>query len=285
MQNSVKSSRAKRFGVRVAVVAGSAGTVLALAAPMVSAQEALPPIPGAAVCNDTVGAQVCLTVDVLNGAFDNNGFNLPIKAGDMIITSALDETADGAVFTPRADGHNGLYAKPMTVPGGVLGIDLPFNNLFGLAGVTAEVKAVAAPSFNGDLMDFDISLPVKMKINNAFLGNNCYLGSETEPVNFRLKNANPGESPDFEAIDTAVKFLGIENVAEDFAIPKASGCGPFGVLNPIVNWRAKTPATAGTSLSTTSDAYIFTPGFEGSDPLDDLGGSTGSLGSSGSSGS
>ncbi|MDV6267613.1 MULTISPECIES: hypothetical protein [Rhodococcus] len=241
-------------------------------------------IPGAAVCPAT--AESCVSVVVNSGTFKNNGFNLPIGDGDMIIAAEAG-AGEGVstVLLPRDDGHFGVYAKPMTVPGGVLGIDLPFNNLFGLAGVTAEVQAVGVPVFNDLITNMDISLPVRMKINNAFLGNNCYLGSETAPVNFHL-TPTADSSPAFEVAPSgSLKVSPVKSATTDFAIPSASGCGPFGVLNPIVNWRAKAPATSGTSLNTVSTAYLFPGGIDGSDPLDDLGGGTGSLGSSGSSGS
>lgn len=286
MQNSRKNTRARSLGVRAAVIAGTAGVVLAMAAPMASAQDAeATGVPGAAVCE--VGMEGCVSVVVNSGTFNNNGFNLPIGDGDMIIAGEILDAADGqsTILIPRADGHNGLYAKPLTVPGGVLGIDLPFNNLFGLAAVTAQVQAVDTPTFNGLFTDFDFNLPVRMKINNAFLGDNCFLGSEAAPVNFHLAPANV-EFPSYEVLpDGGIKVSPIHNKATDFAIPAASGCGPFGVLNPIVNWRAKVPATSGTSLSTVSTGYMISGGTAGSDPLDDLGGGTGSSGSSGSSGS
>ncbi|TSD44765.1 hypothetical protein FFI94_000355 [Rhodococcus sp. KBS0724] len=284
MHNSRKNSRARRIGVRAAVIAGTAGTVLAMAAPMASADPVAESIPGAAVCPAT--AESCVSVVVNSGTFENNGFNLPIGDGDMIIAAeAGSGVGDETVLLPRDDGHFGVYAKPMTVPGGVLGIDLPFNNLFGLAAVTAEVQAVDVPVFNDLITNMDISLPVRMKINNAFLGNNCYLGSEAAPVNFHL-TPTADSSPAFEVLPSgSLKVSPVKSATTDFAIPAASGCGPFGVLNPIVNWRAKTPATSGTSLNTVSTAYLYPGGIDGSDPLDDLGGGTGSLGSSGSSGS
>ncbi|WP_245005873.1 MULTISPECIES: hypothetical protein [Rhodococcus] len=275
----------KKTSIRATVVAGTVGVVLAISAPMASAQDPVAEsIPGAAVCPAT--AESCVSVVVNSGTFNNNGFNLPIGDGDMIIAAEAG-AGEGVstVLLPRDDGHFGVYAKPMTVPGGVLGIDLPFNNLFGLAGVTAEVQAVGVPVFNDLITNMDISLPVRMKINNAFLGNNCYLGSETAPVNFHL-TPTAESSPAFEVAPSgALKVSPVKSATTDFAIPSASGCGPFGVLNPIVNWRAKAPATSGTSLNTVSTAYLFPGGIDGSDPLDDLGGGTGSLGSSGSSGS
>ncbi len=253
MQKSHKNGN-RRLGTRVAVIAGTAGAVLAFAAPMASAQDPVDnSVPGAAVCPAT--AESCVSVVVQSGTFDNNGFNLPIGKGDMIIAAeAGSGEGETTVLLPRDDGHNGVYSKPLTVPGGVLGIDLPFGNLFGLAAVTAEVEATAAPTLNGIITDMDLSIPVRMKINNAFLGDNCYLGSAAAPVNLRLA-PDPSVVPTYTVLpSTALKVSPVGNEATGFALPAASGCGPFGVLNPIVNWRAKVPATSGTSLSTISDA-------------------------------
>ena len=110
---------------------------------------------------------------------------LPIADGDMIIAGNLGEVD----FVPRDDGSHGVYSKPLTVPGGVLGIDLPFDNLFGLAGVTSTVEAVDVPVFNGIITDFDVTLPVRLKIDNPFLGDNCYIGSAATPIPRRPRTA------------------------------------------------------------------------------------------------
>lgn len=124
MQKSHKNGN-RRLGTRVAVIAGTAGAVLAFAAPMASAQDPVDnSVPGAAVCPAT--AESCVSVVVQSGTFDNNGFNLPIGKGDMIIAAeAGSGEGETTVLLPRDDGHNGVYSKPLTVPGGVLGIDLP----------------------------------------------------------------------------------------------------------------------------------------------------------------
>ena len=85
VQKSHKNGN-RRLGTRVAVIAGTAGAVLAFAAPMASAQDPVDnSVPGAAVCPAT--AESCVSVVVQSGTFDNNGFNLPIGKGDMIIAA------------------------------------------------------------------------------------------------------------------------------------------------------------------------------------------------------
>ncbi|CAM2962267.1 Secreted protein [Prescottella defluvii] len=274
-----------RAGKRVAVVGGAIGASMALFAPMAPADPVTTQVPGGAVCDPDL-TEACLSVVVRDGTFSNNGFTLPIGAGDMIIAGNLGEVD----FVPRDDGSNGVYSKPLTVPGGVLGMDLPFNNLFGLAGVTSTVEAVDTPVFNGIITDFDMTLPVRLKIDNPFLGDNCYIGTADNPVVFELNKSNPMDDLPTTDLETpypvgTAALDNIQNTAEGFALPGATGCGPFGMLNPIVNWRAKVPAEAGTSLTTTSTGFLFPATAGGTDPLDGAGDDTGSSGSSGSSGS
>jgi hypothetical protein len=275
----------RRVAVRAAVLGGAVGASMALIAPLAAAAPTTVPVPGGAVCDPTL-TEACLSVVVRSGTFANNGFNLPIANGDMIIAGNLGDVD----FIPRDDGSNGVYSKPLTVPGGVLGMDLPFNNLFGLAGVTSTVEAVDTPVFNGIITDFDMTLPVRLKIDNPFLGDNCYIGTADNPVVFELNKSNPMDDLPTTDLETpypvgTAAIDNIQNTAADFALPGATGCGPFGVLNPIVNWRAKVPAESGTSLKTVSTGFLFPATAGGTDPLDGTGDGTGSSGSSGSAGS
>ncbi|QCQ93102.1 hypothetical protein [Rhodococcus sp. SGAir0479] len=285
MKNETNEAR-RRVGKRVAVVSGVVGASMALLTPLASAEPA--PVPGGGVCDPAV-SEGCLTVQVHSGTFSNNGFNLPISDGDMIIAG----NTEGVDFLPRDDGHFGVYSKPITVPGGVLGVDLPFGNLFGLANVTATVEGVDVPVFGANLFEFAVSLPVRMKIDNPFLGDNCYIGTAANPVVLELNGSNPDTDPSNIQLHDgtgewpagAMVATNVQNTAENFALPGATGCGPFGILNPIVNWRAKVPNSTGTELTTKSTGFLSPSAVGGTDPLDDLGGETGSSGSSGSSGS
>lgn len=269
---------------RAAIAAVAVSAAAVLAAPPAFAST-LDNIPGAEFCDASLTGS-CVNVDVLSGMFNNNGFQLPLRQGDMVLSLGL--TDDGAYVSDAKNGW-GVHSKPVTVPGGVLGVDLPLNNLFGLAAVTAEVEGVGLPVMHDQIFDFNIDLPVRMKINNPFLGDKCYIGSPDTPVTFELRGVNPGTAnpPVYEVLgepDYPAETLKISNVqaaAADFALPSASGCGPFGVLNPIVNWRAKLPATQNTSLITEAEAYLFSPGDLVATPSPETPGA----GSSGSSGS
>ncbi|MFF1555585.1 hypothetical protein ACFVX3_31665 [Rhodococcus erythropolis] len=282
MGNGVALSVGKWSRLGAIGIAASAVTLISVPA---ASASTLDNIPGAEYCDATLTG-TCVNVDVLSGMFNNNGFQLPLRQGDMVLSLGLSD--EGSYVSDAKNGW-GVHAKPVTVPGGVLGVDLPFNNLFGLAAVTAEVEGVGAPVMHDQIFDFNIDFPVRMKINNPFLGGNCYIGSAANPVTFELRGVNPGTDdppvyevlgePDYPA-DT-LKISNVQAAATDFALPGASGCGPFGVLNPIVNWRAKLPNTQNTSLTTEAEAYLFTPGDLVATPSPETPGS----GSSGSSGS
>ncbi len=42
------------------------------------------------------------------------------------------------------------------------------------------------PVMHDQIFDFNIDLPVRIKINNSFLGSKCYIGSSEDPVSFEL---------------------------------------------------------------------------------------------------
>ncbi len=160
------------------------------------------------------------------------------------------------VFVPPTDGSGGIYSKPINIPGGALGIDLPFNNLFGLNTATATVELAGNNTPSLDVFEQSVRMPVKLKIANPLLGNKCYLGSDATPVQLDLDVTKAGTLEAIPGANMGASFRNVEHAAEPFAVPAASGCGPFGVLNPIVNWRAGTPSPdAKNSLITTSDVF------------------------------
>jgi hypothetical protein len=108
-----------------------------------------------------------------------------------------------------------------------------------------------------------MKLPVKVRLENPFLGKNCYVGSSTTPINWELTSAttNPpkpngpisGNSGEVEFIDGGriIKLSGNQLVDNAWSAPSASGCG--GILgflvNPIVNSTSGLPAAAGTNTA------------------------------------
>ncbi len=148
-----------------------------------------------------------------------------------------------------AVGGETLSKTPLTIPGGLTGIE----GLEGIGGeVTATAEIAGPPSsvvINRGYFVFDypdaVTLPLKVKLSNEVLGNECYIGSDSEPIVLHLTAGTT--SPPFPAQpitgskgtfveidkDNIRKFEGTSLVDNDFAVPGASGCG--GSLSPIVD--------------------------------------------------
>lgn len=179
-----------------------------------------------------------------------------------------------------AENGDTLSKTPQPVPGGLLGITAPswwpqilkdlFNEVVinqGATGVTATVE-LAKPASQIKLNPVNLlegtgtalSLPVKIKLSNAFLGSNCYLGSSSNPIviNFTTGTTSPPlpnkpitGSPGTIAANeagTLITFSGGKLVNNSFSAPGASGCG--GILfswavDPLVNSILGTPSPAG----------------------------------------
>ena len=181
-------------------------------------------------------------------------------------------------FVGAADG-NTLSKTPQPVPGGLLGITAPswwpkfLRDLFneevinkGLTGVTATVELAApASSIKVDFVNLitetgtALSLPVKVKLNNSFLGSNCYIGSNSNPIVIDLTTGTTAPPPPNTPIKgslgtvtsneagTLLTFSGGRLVNNSFAAPGANGCGGlFSIfVDPLVNSILGTPAAAG----------------------------------------
>lgn len=180
-------------------------------------------------------------------------------------------------FLAAANGQT-LVKTPQPVPGGLLGVTAPtwwpgwledlFNDTIndGFTGVTATVE-LAGPasaiklnvlsSFTGQ--GTALAMPVKIKLSNPFLGNNCYIGSNSNPIQWKLTTGttappapnkpitgSPGELSEAEG-GQIVRITGAKLVDNSFAVPGASGCGGLFsfLIDPFVNSIVGVPAPAG----------------------------------------
>jgi hypothetical protein len=168
------------------------------------------------------------------------------------------------------------------VPGGLLGVTAPswwpqvlkdlFNETInnGFTGVTATVElAGPASSIKVSLPNYlfqsgsTFSMPVKVKLSNPFLGSNCYIGSNSSPVNLNLTtgttsppppnapiSGSPGEGGNFE--EKILFFKHNKLVDNSFSAPGANGCGGLlfsWAVDPFVNSIVGVPSAAGTNTA------------------------------------
>jgi hypothetical protein len=195
----------------------------------------------------------------------------------------LDESFTGRLGFLGASDGNTLVKTPQPVPGGLTGVTAPswwpsilrdlFNETInnGFTGVTATVE-LAAPASAIKLSTISaltqtgtaLEMPVKIKLGNPFLGSNCYIGSNSNPIVWKFTTGttsppapntpitgSPGGLTANENT-TIVRNTGVKLVDNSFATPGASGCG--GILfswavDPLVNSIVGVPSPAGTNTA------------------------------------
>jgi hypothetical protein len=176
-----------------------------------------------------------------------------------------EEPTISETFVAATDG-NTLSKSPQTVPGGLLKIVAPsffpeplrkiFNEFIdnGITGVTATTELVSnvginrAALFTGE--GTALSLPVRIHLENSFLGGKCFVGSAAHPVSLNLTTGttsppppntsikgNPGEFS-FNSNFTLITVKNNSLVDNSFAAPEAQGCGSqilFGLFTGIID--------------------------------------------------
>jgi hypothetical protein len=140
-----------------------------------------------------------------------------------------------------------------TFENGVTGLDSTLE----LAGTAADVRI--SESNLSRLEGTALHMPVKIHLENPFLGSSCYVGSNSKPIIWDLKSGvtSPpagvapieGAAGEVEALEGGriLQLNGNKLVENNWASPGASGCGGLFsfILDPIVNLAAGLPAGAG----------------------------------------
>lgn len=226
---------------------------------------------------------VCVYAETTSGTFTMGKKTVPI-VNPVILQGGvqLKETFAETLPLFAASDGNTLSKTAQPVPGGLLGVTAPtwwpkflqdlFNETInnGFTGVTATVE-LAAPASAVKLNVLNIltasgtglTLPVKVKLSNPFLGSNCYIGSNSSPISLNLItgttappppnkpiSGNPGE---FGAIEEGkITFLKKNKLVDNsFAAPGANGCGGLFsfLIDPFVDSIVGTPSAAGTNTA------------------------------------
>jgi hypothetical protein len=225
---------------------------------------------------------ICLYTRAYGGAFDVGAKRVPVRRAITLQGGVnVVENGEKEVVRDRFIGaRNGetLSPTPEDVPGGLGGVVdaalLPAVQRQAFDGfiargpnmVTATVELAAPASRIGvDMQNLveatgtAVSLPVKVKLTNAFLGDHCYIGSDAHPIVLRLgtgrtKPLRPNKPiagrvgrsrlKDRNAVVVVEGSLLVDNA---FAIPGAAGCGrsPAQPIDRAVDAALGLPARAG----------------------------------------
>ena len=225
---------------------------------------------------------LCVYAESTGGTFTMGNKTVPLKnpvilKGGSTAVNPEDPLGEQSFFAPT-DGQT-LSKTPQPVPGGLTGIVAPswwpsilrdlFNETInnGFTGVTATVE-LAGPASSVKLNPTNtltgtgiaLAMPVKVKLSNPFLGNNCYIGSNSNPIKLNLTTGTTAPPPpntpitgspgEFEGLEE-FKIIALKNnrlVDNSFAAPGANGCG--GILfswavDPFVESIVGVPSAAG----------------------------------------
>jgi hypothetical protein len=214
----------------------------------------------------------CIYSVTSSGTFTLGTKAVPIK-NPVILQGGFEGGGETINFFGAEDG-NTLSKTPQAVPGGLAGLikceeisnfilrlscQVTFEN--GATGVNATLE-LAAPAtsiqLNTEHLLFEegtaLQLPVKVHLENPFLGSNCYVGSNSSPVVIPLTTATSGSlkgtAGTFSANEafTLLTFTGTRLVNNTFSAPGATGCGGPIVellIDPILNGMVGLPAGSG----------------------------------------
>jgi hypothetical protein len=222
--------------------------------------------------------------DCVLSVSSGGGFTVGKKSVPLVNPVTLQGGFEGAgeeVEFYGAENGNTLSKTPQPVPGGLLGITAPtwwpkfiqdwFNNLIneGFTGVTATVeltgpsKGLTNIKLNTENLLFEegtaLGLPAKIKLSNAILGSECYIGSDESPVQLKFTSGTSGKLKGSagtisfnEPFFTITTISGGKLVDGTYAAPGAEGCGGFAsfLVNPLVNSILGTPSASGKNSAT-----------------------------------
>ena len=198
----------------------------------------------------------CLVATTTSGEFKLGNKTVPINKPVILQGGVIEGSHE---LVPAAEGKT-LSRTPLTVPGGLTGIEaLPLGEVIAVTELAGPVEV-----FEENLSDGrgpSVKLPVKVKLENSTLGEECYVGSDAEPIVLQLTTGTTkppsGTEPitgkpgtvSFNPALTIITISGTSLVDNTFTAPGATGCGgalSF-LLDPVLDLEVGLPAAAGSS--------------------------------------
>jgi hypothetical protein len=236
-------------------------------------------------------------VNIYDVCVDSNSTSGSITLGDTTVTLGDSDLQDGVLVNTNETAASGerwttvdpsggaVVAPSETVPGGLLGLMCPSDIIL----VTALCDDITDSALNtvtatiepaGSTSDFRlgaalgattpiITIPVKIQLSNSILGDDCYIGSDSDPIDLTITNsAGPPNdvTTDFDAdgatdangVLQLTQLSGAGQVDSSFSVPGASGCGPLGIADPVLDLKEDLPGTGSLTLN---DTTISVAGF------------------------
>ena len=260
---------------RLSLVAVAALVVAALVAPAANAATPAPgytQFTGCPTAAEVPTTQFCMHSKIKGGFFKMGNKKVPIE-NPITITGGVNEELEHFAATSQG----GMKPVKQKVPGGVVGLTglTWLLELLGSEALTlyAVTEAMGPPALTLTTID----MPIRVHLINSTLGNNCYVGSPTNPIQLHLTTGTTSPPPPNTPISgkegelgysEATSILTLNNatfVDNSFSAPGASGCvlTLFGFIpisiNGLVNTQSGLPAPAGTNETVQEIDSQFAP--------------------------
>ncbi len=231
----------------------------------------------------TEGVKKCLQAVVSEGEVDLGKKKVPV-VNPVTLQGGLSRPSAGFRTMYAATNGETLTKTPQPVPGGLSGLvnckaisnwlvriscETVFEN--GLTGLDATLE-LAKPASEVRVSELNLAfeegtameLPVKVHLENPFLGSSCYIGSSSAPLMWNLTTGETsppegtepifgsGGEAEFKEEGAMLQINGVELADNAWSAPAAHGCGGFLIeylINPIVNASVGLPAAAGENVA------------------------------------
>jgi len=231
------------------------------------------------------GVNLCVFAQTTSGEFKIKKTAVPITKTITLQGGIIEnEVTEAETWVNAANGAETISKTPQTVPGGLLKIVAPeffgeflsklFNEFInkGVTGVTATTELVgqitiSRPALLTGAPDA-LNLPVRVHLENEFLGPKCYVGSSSKPVNVELTTGTTspplpnkpitGKLGEVELKDEGTLLILKKNslVNNTFAAPTSEGCGSqilfglfTGIIDAAVNADLELPSASGNNTA------------------------------------
>jgi hypothetical protein len=230
------------------------------------------------------GVTLCAFAQTTSGEFTIGKTTVPINKTITLQGGAIPtgnpENGKEYFLIPATDG-NSLSKTELNVPGGLLNLvnctEIKGEGLFekleratckgifenGTTGVTATTELVANTS-NPVILNLvalsqeegtALQLPVRVHLKNPLLGNSCYIGSESSPIELHLTTGKSGTltgsrgeaETQEEKEQLLLRLFQNRLVDNTYSAPVASGCGEFFsfLIDPILDAKIGLPSPSG----------------------------------------
>lgn len=234
----------------------------------------------------TSGVSKCLYSLTTGGKVKLGSKDVPI-VNPVLLQGGASAPVKG--FSKFFGATNGVTLAPVAqpVPGGLLGLVPPASSpplvkalvelaaKNGLTGVNATLELAGSASeielnevHLAEEEEVAVKLPVKIHLENPFLGEACYVGSNGSPIWWELTTGftNPpkpyepirGAGGTFEFLEEGaiLNISGVELVDNAWSAPAASGCGGLlsALVDPVLNVAAGLPSEAGINVAVLKSA-------------------------------